>query len=128
MSGTDQRSGKHLDAAALERYRRRTALPAELLDADAHLAACSACHDAIRSDAESIALPPPDGPEHVTYEDLEAFVDGKAEPLDRELIAAHVAFCTICSAELEDLATLRDGLEARQPPSLYLVRTPRLRP
>jgi hypothetical protein len=128
MSGTDQSGGQHLDAAALDRYRRRGASPAELLDADAHLASCARCYEAVRSDAETIDLPSADGPEHVTYEELEAFVDGQAEPLDRELIAAHVAFCTICSEELADLAEMRDGLEARQPRSLHHVRLRRPRP
>jgi anti-sigma factor RsiW len=128
MSGTDQSGGKHLDAAALDRYRRRVAPPAELLEADAHIASCSRCHDAVRVDTDTIGLPPPDGPEHVTYEELESFVDGQADPLDRELIAAHVAFCTICSEELEDLAALREGLAARRPRSLHQARIRRPRP
>jgi anti-sigma factor RsiW len=127
MSGTEQSGGKHLDAAALDRYRRRVASPDELLETDAHLASCARCHDAVRSDAETIELPPADGPEHVTYEELEAFVDGQADPLDRELIAAHVAFCTICSEELADLAAMRAGLAARSPRALHHVRLRRPR-
>lgn len=128
MSGTRQSSGRHLDAAALDRYRRRVAPSEELLESDAHLASCSRCHDAVRIDVDTIALPPADGPEHVTYEELESFVDGTADALDRELIAAHVAFCTICSDEMADLAAARDALAVRSPRASHQVRWRRPRP
>jgi hypothetical protein len=128
MSGANDSRGMHLDAAALDRYRRRVAPVAELLDADAHIAACSRCYGAVRADVETIDLPAADGPEHVSYEELEAFVDGEADPLDRELIAAHVAFCTVCSDELADLAAVRDGLAARHPRALHQARIRRPRP
>jgi anti-sigma factor RsiW len=55
----------------------------------------------------TIELPPA---EHLTYEELEAFVDGRADALERQLVEAHVELCARCSGELLDLAATRDAL------------------
>lgn len=115
MNRSSQHGVPHLDAEALDRYRRRAAPPAELLDADAHIASCDLCYDAVRADVEAIDLPPANGDAHLTYEELEAFVDGRADALDRELIAAHVALCTLCGNELADLSAARDAMGLRSP-------------
>jgi anti-sigma factor RsiW len=125
MSGNDS---SHPDAEALERYRGRTASAAETLAVDAHIAQCDRCHDAVRAESDIIELPPPDGDTHLTYAELEAFVDGRAEALDRELIAAHAASCARCSSELTDLAATRDSLASRSPGAPRPVRFRRPRP
>ena len=52
-----------------------------------------------------------DGPFHLDYEQhLKPYVDGKADDIDREIVASHVALCSMCAAELEDL------LEFKQQP------------
>jgi len=122
MSAAKQ-SGGHPDAEALERYRRRAAPPAELLATDAHVASCDRCYGAVRAEADAIELPA-NGQAHVTYEELEAFVDGRAAALDRELLAAHVAFCALCSNELSDLAATRDGMAV---PAVRALHEARLR-
>ncbi|HEX2121258.1 MAG TPA: hypothetical protein VHL59_06410 [Thermoanaerobaculia bacterium] len=127
MSDTKQNDDPHLDAEALERYRRRTAPPAELLVADAHIASCDRCYEAVRAEDDTIELPAADGDEHATYEELEAFVDGHAEAVDRELVAAHVAFCARCSRELTDLAAMRESMNARSAPAVDPPRVPRPR-
>lgn len=126
MSGANESDGVHLDAEARDRYRRRVAPPAELLAADAHLASCDSCYAAVRADVDSIELPPAEH-SHVTYEELESFVDGQADALDRELIATHVAFCTPCSNELADLAATRDALSPRSAQALHQARRRRPR-
>jgi anti-sigma factor RsiW len=113
MNGTTrQPGGLHLDAETLDRYRRRVAPPAELLEADAHLASCDLCHDTVRADVDTIDLPPARDA-HLTYEELEAFVDARADALDRELIAAHVELCPLCRGELADLSSARDAMGLR---------------
>ncbi len=127
MSDTNQSDERHLDAETLDRYRRRTAPPAELLAADAHIASCDRCYEAVRAETDTIELPAADGDEHVAYEELEAFVDGHADAVDRELIAAHVAFCARCSSELTDLAATRESMNARSAPAPDPPRVPRPR-
>ncbi len=128
MSDANPSDRSHLDAEALDRYRRRVAPPSELLAADAHIAHCDRCYDAVRAETDAIELPPAAGDAHITYEELEAFVDGRVDALDREWIAAHTAACARCSAELADLAATRDTLTARVPRALHQVRIRRSLP
>jgi anti-sigma factor RsiW len=119
MSGNDS---SHPDAEALDRYRRRAAPAAEVLAVDAHIARCDRCYEAVRAESDTIELPPDEGDAHLTYAELEAFVDGRADALDRELIAAHAAACTRCSGELTDLAATRDSLVTRSSRAVPPVR------
>lgn len=125
MSAAKQSGGRqHPDAEALDRYRRRAAPPAELLETDAHVASCDRCYEAVRAEIDAIELPA-EGQAHVTYEELEAFVDGRTEALDRELLAAHVAFCALCCSDLNDLAATRDVMAL---PGVRALHEARLRP
>lgn len=127
MSVRRQSGGSHLDAGALDRYRRRIAPPDELLQADAHIAACNRCYDAVRAEVDTIELPPADGDEHVSYEELESFVDGHADATDRELIVTHVSSCPRCSTELTDLAATREAMGLRSTRTFELPHVPRPR-
>ncbi|HEX6085168.1 MAG TPA: hypothetical protein VF266_11620 [Thermoanaerobaculia bacterium] len=80
----------HPTAAQLERYRRRTAPPAETLEVDAHIAACDRCFEALSADA------------HLTFEQLVEITEG------RESGAPHLALCPMCRRELDDLQRLRE--------------------
>lgn len=124
MSGNDS---SHPEAEELERYRGRTGSPAETLAVDAHIAQCDRCYEAVRAESDTIELPPADRDAHLSYDELEAFVDGRAEAVDRELIAAHAASCARCSSELTDLAATRDSLATRTPgtPQPVRLRRPR---
>lgn len=122
MSDANSSDRNHLDAEALDRYRRRVAPASELLAADAHIARCDRCYDAVRAETDTIELPPATGDAHIAYDELEALVDGRADALDREWIAAHTAACTQCAAELADLAATRDTLTARVPRAPHQAR------
>ena len=80
----------HPTAAQLDRYRRRTAAPAEMLEVDTHIAACDRCFEALSADA------------HLTFEQLVDITEG------RESGAPHLALCPMCRRELEDLQRLRE--------------------
>jgi anti-sigma factor RsiW len=121
MNGTRQSNGTHPDAGTLERYRSRTAAPAELLAVDAHIASCDSCFDLVRAAQETIDLPALEVDSHTSYDELEAFVDGRAGATARELITAHTAVCQLCSEELADLIAVRDGMP-RRPRSLNQLR------
>jgi len=102
-------SGGHVTAEALERYRRRTAPAPELLAVDAHIAACDRCFAAVRSEDEGIELPST----HLSYEELEDYVNARAGELEAELVTAHAGNCAACRAELAELIAERDALDAR---------------
>jgi hypothetical protein len=52
--------------------------------------------------------------------ELAAYLYDECEPADREAIAAHVARCVVCSAELESLRATRQQLSAWAPPNVSL--------
>ena len=86
-------NGTHPTAALLDRYRRRTATPAELLEVDAHIATCDRCFEAVRADA------------HLTFEQLSGYVTSGEQ---RTLVERHVALCEMCRGEVRDLEQLRE--------------------
>lgn len=113
---------EHLSQTQLTRYSGRTLEPHELLAVDKHLASCDECHErlariapgdaqfAVRRALES-GQASGEGVFHLDYEQhLEPYIDGKANDIDRELVESHVAVCSQCATDLEDL------LEFKQQP------------
>ena len=106
---------EHLSEAQLTGYSGRTLDPDELLAVDRHLASCDVCHERLRHifpGAAKLATNPPfesgeepgDGPFHLDYvQHLEPYVDGKANEIDREIVESHIALCSKCADDLEDL-------------------------
>src|SRR5438876_8424373 len=112
---------KHLDAETLRSYRAKRLPPAALLAADEHLAGCDACREELLggddgSAADSLleALTTDetggetsgeagDESEHLAYDTLEAWVDGKLAPREHRAASAHLQSCARCVGDLADL-------------------------
>ncbi|HKQ78453.1 MAG TPA: hypothetical protein VJ810_32435 [Blastocatellia bacterium] len=101
---------EHLSAQFIERYQRLALSPAELLDADDHLAACEMCRqrlvDEMRERAAANSLRAnlaTTEMAHLGYERLEAYVEGKLDPIDREIADSHLKLCAQCDAEMNEL-------------------------
>ena len=112
---------EHLSREYVARYLRRELSPAELMATDDHLAACSACRKhvgessslqrtfaSLRENLESEAKR---GTTHLTYEQLEAYVDRQLDAAERETVDFHAEACAICRGELADLQKFRDSWE-----------------
>jgi len=106
---------EHLSQTQLAGYSGRTLEPDELLAVDRHLASCDVCHQRlIRSlpgtakiaVSQSVEL---DGaPFHLDYDRyLQPYVDGKADDIDREIVDSHIALCSKCATDLEDLLAFK---------------------
>ena len=54
--------------------------------------------------------------EHLSYEQMTAYVDAKSDDVDREIIESHVELCARCGAELGDLAAFAQMLSAETEP------------
>jgi hypothetical protein len=100
----------HLTEPLIERYREQALPPAELLDADDHLAGCEICrqrlNDEHRLQAAGQSLRrdlAATGLSHLTYEQLVLYVDGGLDQTDNEIVDSHLKLCEHCSAELNDL-------------------------
>ena len=104
---------EHLSQSQLAGYTSRTLGTDELLAVDRHLASCDACHERLASPgvaklAVSSSYQSGEEPFHLDYEqDLEPYVDGKANDIDREIVDSHVAQCSQCADELKDLLAFK---------------------
>jgi len=54
--------------------------------------------------------------QHVTYQQLEAYLDHRLEETEAELVQAHTDLCMRCRTELNDLRTFAAGLQATAAP------------
>jgi len=113
----------HLSLDQLGKLREGALAASELLDADDHLSECEECRarlatlpmvgpawaemiGGLRAAAEA-AEP------HLSYERLQAYVDGKSTDADRALLEAHLSECEVCRADAEDLKEFASAYEAR---------------
>src|SRR5205807_5135585 len=115
---------KHLDAETLRSYRAKRLPPAGLLAADEHLAGCDACREELLggddgSAADSLleALTTDDTSgeagdesEHLPYDTLEAWVDGKLSGREHRTARAHLQSCARCVGDLADLREVATAL------------------
>jgi hypothetical protein len=79
--------------------------------------------DQLRRAAETLrrALADEDGvAEHLLYEQIEAYVDGRLDEVDREIVQAHLEDCRLCAEDRADLeatkAQLSGGVPTRRVP------------
>lgn len=64
---------------------------------------------------------PDENDSHLSYAELEVWVDGAVSEVDRELIEGHFALCVVCRREAADLARVRDYLQTTPAsPSIFL--------
>jgi hypothetical protein len=97
---------EHLSERQLSGYRERSLDPQELLAVDRHLSSCDLCHERLTRIpyGAGVSFESHHEPFHLDYEQqLEPYVDGKANEIDREIVDSHVAVCSRCATELKDL-------------------------
>jgi len=119
----------HLNREQITRYCNRQILPEELGLLDEHIAECADCRERLFSAArlrETLQRAPSGdqsssgqkltaashqpAQEHLSYEQLEAFVDEKSSPSEMQLVRLHVAACRRCADDLDDLRALESEL------------------
>ncbi len=114
---------QHLSPDDIRDFVDRTLTPARLLEADEHLAGCDLCRSAIKTMTRSITVTSAENEvlfgrepnEHLSYEQLTAYVDGHAGDVDREIVEVHRSVCPECSAQIAELLHLRTTLELAEP-------------
>jgi anti-sigma factor RsiW len=99
---------EHLEDGDLQRFVSGQLDAQALLAADDHLASCRECRSrlsplASRAPALARQLSGPMAPAHLQYEQLEAYVDGTLNALDREICDTHLEDCADCAEDLRDL-------------------------
>lgn len=118
--GKGTRMASHLSEKQIAHYKGRRLAPEELLSVDDHISQCADCRHRIASPADlqtvlqnklaadAAYLRPKT--EHLSYEQMEAYVDGKISKADLASLRVHLQFCKTCSEELRDLNTFKAEL------------------
>lgn len=96
----------------------------DLLAADDHLAKCEQCREKLGATVpvaeawqtlRASLASESQQPEHLSYEELAAYVDEKLSGVQREAVESHVEICRMCGAELQDLRAFSLELAATPP-------------
>src|SRR5579872_2712395 len=97
----------HLSKEQIASYQDRQMPPAELIAADQHLASSESCRremvtgidldSALTANRNSVL------DSHLSYEQLEAYVDGRISDADNKILLTHISACRMCAEELHDL-------------------------
>ena len=88
----------HLADEEIARFRNKLNTAEELLRLDDHARECASCRTRLADGYEAL---------HLTYEQIEAYVDGTLPPVQADDVRAHVKVCEICAQELLDLENFR---------------------
>src|SRR5580700_8827287 len=97
---------EHLNEQQLKGYRDRTLALGELVAVDAHLGGCAPCRTALarlaegKSAASVISGIDQARFRHLSYEQMDDWVEDRLEPADRELVMAHIGLCPPCARQL----------------------------
>jgi anti-sigma factor RsiW len=130
-------SEQHLSSQQQERYRSFTLLPDEMADVYAHLETCDACRARVEETAPTNATPMPiiadllmgewSEPWHIDNEQASAFVDGRLDSVDRELVTSHLEICAACVDKVRALRAFRALLSTFPAQALQPLPRPTLR-
>ena len=98
----------HVTAEQLEQYRNQTLPPRELLLVDDHLAECSDCsrhflHEEMAALDLAELRHEAERPQHVSDQEIVAYVEDLAEPGARALVEKHIVTCRRCAQDLSEL-------------------------
>lgn len=113
----------HPSREQLIEYRYGTLSPGELVAVDRHLAACPDCRTDLAalathsSAAEIISAVRQAEDEHLTYDQMDAWVEDQLDQSGRELVMAHIALCAACARQLQAYQSYAPAMSAP-------VRTP----
>jgi hypothetical protein len=97
---------EHLNEQQLKGYRDRTLALGELVAVDAHLGGCEPCRTALAALAEEksskavISGIDQARFRHLSYEQMDDWVEDRLEPAGRELVMAHIGLCPPCARQL----------------------------
>jgi hypothetical protein len=98
-------STTHISREQLVQYRNRALAPQELVAVDGHLGRCQEC----RTELAGMATPPAAAIaaikearfEHLSYEQMDAWVEDTLDQTERELMLSHIGLCAPCARQLK---------------------------
>jgi len=107
----------HMTHDQIERYGKKRLMPGEWAGASDHINACETCAQDIRA-SFPVATGGPllfgnavskeeTGPEHLTFEEMETYLDKREDAFLQEIVETHIDYCQMCKDDLEALRQVR---------------------
>jgi hypothetical protein len=110
----------HLTDEEIRKYCEQSLTAQRLVAADLHLSECDGCakrlqelstasiQKAVRNlhqDLQDTARED----DHISYEEMEAYADGKLDDVQLEIVRSHLEVCSQCKTESQDLGSFRNS-------------------
>lgn len=109
-------STTHISREQLLRYRNRALMPQELVAVDGHLGQCQDCRDELSAlasvSASTISAVREARFEHITYEQMDAWVENELDQTERELVLSHIGLCAPCARQLQAYESYAPAMSA----------------
>ena len=119
----------HVTPEQIGQYRSKSMPPAALLAFDNHLARCEKCREQIADQergSNMLSGLAGAASEHLSYEQMVEYIDGKSGALDREAVESHAEMCGRCAAELQNLAAFASEMAVAADPAPLASESPGL--
>jgi hypothetical protein len=98
-------STTHISREQLIQFRNRALAPQEMVAVDGHLGECQSCREQLAGlgsvPAASIAAVRQARFDHITYEQMDAWVEDQLDQTERELVLSHIGLCAPCARQLK---------------------------
>lgn len=121
-------STAHISREQLVNYRNRTLAPQELVAVDGHLGSCQACRQELAGLAAApvatIAAVREARFEHLTYEQMDAWVEDQLDQTERELVLSHIGLCAPCARQLKAYESYAPAMAAPIVPAAIQAAQP----
>lgn len=111
---------RHLSDDELAGYRSRIAAPKDLIAVSDHLSSCDDCYRRFNVEdrtaatyafvREYLAGTPETGPDHLLYEQMAGYADGKVDASETEAVKSHIKECSECDADVRDLLRIKQHI------------------
>jgi anti-sigma factor RsiW len=115
---------EHLSQQMVESYGKRQLSATELISVDAHLAVCETCRTHLYqveyADEMSTSLltglhrEAQKPLQHLSYEELDAYIGETLDETDREVVISHLQICLSCKEEMQDLLAFKTSIDTQQ--------------
>ncbi len=121
-------STTHISREQLVQYRNRALLPQELVAVDGHLGGCQECRTQLiglaTPPAASIAAVQDARFAHISYEQMDAWVEDTLDQTERELVLSHIGLCAPCARQLKAYEKYAPAMAAPIAPAAIQLAQP----
>src|SRR6266487_2913335 len=112
---------KHLTSGQIVGYHEQKLLLKELHMINEHIAECTDCReqlcevekidDGVQTFIDELEIEGIEESQHFSYEQLEAYVNGDLDKVDRIVADSHLYICSMCAREVQEVLTFKEELK-----------------